>query len=54
MSSGKVGLKRYIIVIIPITFGIFKPMWSMCLLHLTSEDIICPRKLNSGNILGFN
>ena len=26
MSSGGVGLKRYII---PITFDIFKPMWSM-------------------------
>ena len=34
MSSGRVGLKRYII---PITFDIFKPMWSMCLLHLTPE-----------------
>ena len=35
MSSGRVGLKRYII---PITFDIFKPMWSMCLLHLTLSD----------------
>ena len=43
MSSGRVGLKRYII---PITFDIFKPRWSMCLLHLRSEDIISPRKLN--------
>ena len=33
MSSGRVGLKRYMI---PITFDIFKPMWSMCLLHLKS------------------
>ena len=39
MSSGRVGLKRYII---PITFDIFKPMWSMYLLHLRSEDIISP------------
>ena len=41
MSSGRVGLKRYMI---PITFDIFKPMWSMCLLHLRSEDIISPIK----------
>ena len=47
MSSGRVGLKRYII---PITFDIFKPMWSMCLLHLRSEDIISPRKLNSDTL----
>ena len=46
MSSGRVGLKRYII---SITFDIFKPMWSMCLLHLRSKDIINPRKLNSDN-----
>ena len=44
MSSGRIGLNRYII---PITFDISKPMWSMCLLHLRSEDIISPRKLNS-------
>ena len=44
MSSGRVGPKQYII---PITFDIFKPMWSMCLLHLRSEDIIIPRTLNS-------
>ena len=44
MSSGRVGLKRYII---PITFDIFKPMCSICLLYLRSEDIITPRKLNS-------
>ena len=31
MIFGKVGLKWYII---PITFAIFKPMWSVCLLHL--------------------
>ena len=47
MSSGRVGLKRYMI---PITFDIFKPMWSMCLLHLRSEDIISPRKLNSDTL----
>ena len=45
MSSDRVGLKRYIIII---TFDIFKPKWSMtCLLYLRSEDIITPRKLNS-------
>ena len=43
MSSGRVGLKRYII---PITFDIFKPS----LLHLRSEDIISPRKLNSDTL----
>ena len=47
MSSGRVGLKWYMI---PITFDIFKPMWSMCLLHLRSEDIISPRKLNSDTL----
>ena len=40
MSFGRVGLKRYII---PITLDIFKPMWSMCMLYLRSEDIISPR-----------
>ena len=48
MSSGRVGLKRYII---PITFDIFKLMWSMCLLHLRSEDIHSPRKLISNTLL---
>ena len=47
MLSGRVGLKRYII---PITFDIFKPMWSMCLLHFRSEDIISPRQLNSDTL----
>ena len=47
MTSGRVGLKRYII---PITFDIFKPMLSMCLLHLRSEDIISTRKLNSDTV----
>ena len=37
MSSGKVGLKRYMI---PITFDIFKPMWSMCLLHLDLKILL--------------
>ena len=46
MYSGRVGLKRYII---PMS-DIFKPMWSMCLLHLRSEDIISPRKLNSDTL----
>ena len=41
MSSGRVG---------QITFDIFKPMWSMCLLHLRSEDIISPGKLNSDTL----
>ena len=47
MFSGRGGLKRYMI---PITFDIFKAMWSMCLLHLRSEDIISPRKLNSDTL----
>ena len=47
MSSGRVDLKRYIIAI---TFDIFEPMWSMCLLHLRSEDIISTRKLNSDTL----
>ena len=38
MSSGRVGLKRYII---PITFDIFKPMWSMCLLHCAPLALLC-------------
>ena len=44
MSFGRVGLKRYII---PNTFDNFKLMWSMCLLHLGSEDFSSTRKLNS-------
>ena len=47
MSSGRVDLKRYIIAI---TFDIFEQMWSMCLLHLRSEDIISARKLNSDTL----
>ena len=47
MSIGRVGLKRYII---PITFDMFKPMWSMCLSHLRSEYIISPRKFNSDTL----
>ena len=48
MSFGRVGLKRYII---PITFDNFKLIWSMCLLHLGSEDFSSTRKLNSAELL---
>ena len=47
MSSGRVGLKRYIV---PITFDIFKLMWLMCSLYLRSEDIISQRKLYSDTL----